>query len=201
MARGLLQRDQGPAGAVALQTTVSTCHRACVTDPRLSRVDHVGSLLRSRELLDARRGRDRGELDSAAFKAVEDDAVRHVVRLQEACGCRVVTDGEQRRDSFQSELTAAVDGFAGVSMDAWLWGDWHSAEVGDLSTPRPPQLAVVERLRKRRTLASEEFTFLRATTDRIAKVTLPEKPLIGLTLHVEVPAWVARVLIPGQERV
>ena len=69
MARGLLQRDQGPAGAVALQTTVSTCHRACVTDPRLSRVDHVGSLLRSRELLDARRGRDRGELDSAAFKA------------------------------------------------------------------------------------------------------------------------------------
>ena len=66
-----------------------------MTDPRLSRVDRLGSLLRSRELLDARRRRDRGELDSSAFKAVEDDAVRHVVRLQEACGCRVVTDGEQ----------------------------------------------------------------------------------------------------------
>ena len=150
-----------------------------MTDPRLSRVDHVGSLLRPLELLEARRGRDRGELDSAAFKVVEDDAVRHVVRLQEACGCRVVTDGEQRRDSFQSELTAAVDGFAGVSMDAWLWGDWHSAEVGDLSTPRPPQLAVVERLHKRRTLAGEEFTFLRAATDRIAKVTLPSPSLFA----------------------
>jgi 5-methyltetrahydropteroyltriglutamate--homocysteine methyltransferase len=144
-----------------------------------SRVDHTGSLLRPRELLAARARRDAGDLEPAAFKAVEDDAVREVVRLQEECGCRVVTDGELRRESFQSELTAACDGFAGVTLDAWLWGDWHSEEVGDKSTPRPPGLAVVERIRKRRSLAAEEFTFLRAVTDRIVKVTLPSPSLFA----------------------
>jgi len=144
-----------------------------------SRVDHVGSLLRPPALLDARARRDAGELAQPAFKAIEDAAVREVVRLQEDCGCRVVTDGELRRDSFQSELTAACDGFAGVTMDAWLWGDWHSDEVGDRSTPRPPGLAVVDRIRKRRSLAAEEFTFLRAQTDRIAKITLPSPSLFA----------------------
>jgi 5-methyltetrahydropteroyltriglutamate--homocysteine methyltransferase len=66
-----------------------------------------------------------------------------------------------------------------VSLDAWLWGDWHSAEVGDASTPRPEGLAVVAPLRKRRHLAAEEFTFLRACTSRQAKVTLPSPTLLA----------------------
>ena len=137
--------------------------------------DHVGSLLRPPELLAARDRLAAGELAPAEFKRIEDAAVRDVIALQEAAGCPVVTDGEFRRESFQSELTAAVDGFAGVDIDAWLWGEWHSdvAEVGDRTTERPPGLAVVERLRKRRPLAAEEFTFLRSHTERIAKVTLP----------------------------
>ena len=91
----------------------------------------------------------------------------------------MVNDGEQRRDSFQAELAAACDGFAGVSLDAWLWGDWHSAEVGDASTARPDDLAVVAPLRKRRNLAAEEFTFVRGCTSRQAKVTLPSPTLFA----------------------
>jgi 5-methyltetrahydropteroyltriglutamate--homocysteine methyltransferase len=144
-----------------------------------SRVDHVGSLLRPRALLDARARRDAGEIEPDEFKRIEDDAVRHVVGLQEECGCRVVTDGELRRESFQSEITAACEGFENVTLDAWLWGDWHSDAVGDRSTERPPGLAVVERLRKRRNLAAEEFTFLRSITGRTAKVTLPSPSLLG----------------------
>lgn len=144
-----------------------------------SRTDHVGSLLRPPELLAARSERDSGRIDAPGFKAFEDAAVRHVVRLQEDSGCRVVTDGEQRRDSFQSELTAACEGFAGVELDAWLWGDWHSEQVGDRSTPRPPGLAVVAPIRRRRGLAAEEFVFLRSVTDRIAKVTLPSPSLFA----------------------
>jgi 5-methyltetrahydropteroyltriglutamate--homocysteine methyltransferase len=97
----------------------------------------------------------------------------------------VVTDGELRRDSFQSEITAACDGFENVTLNAWLWGDWHSDVVGDRSTERPPGLAVVERSRKRRNLAAEEFTFLRSITDRIAKVTLPSPSLLGNLLDPE----------------
>ena len=144
-----------------------------------ARADHVGSLLRPPDLLDARARRAAGELGDAAFKAIEDAAVREVVALQEEAGCPVVTDGELRRDSFQSELTAAVDGFEGVTLDAWLWGDWHSEELGDKTVERPAEVAVVRPLERRRSLAAEEFAFLRAITDRVAKVTLPSPSLFA----------------------
>jgi 5-methyltetrahydropteroyltriglutamate--homocysteine methyltransferase len=141
--------------------------------------DHVGSLLRPPELLAAREKRARGALDPPAFKAVEDRAVLDVIRLQEDAGLDVVTDGELRRESFQSELVAAVDGFEGVTIDAWLWGAWHSDELGDKTVERPAGMAVVDRLRRRRSLAAEELTFLRAHTDRTAKITLPSPTLFG----------------------
>jgi 5-methyltetrahydropteroyltriglutamate--homocysteine methyltransferase len=141
--------------------------------------DHVGSLLRPPELLEARNKHQRGELDPPAFKAIEDRAVLDAIRLQEDAGCPVVTDGELRRESFQSELVAAVDGFEGVTIDAWLWGAWHSDELGDKTVERPAEMAVVERLHKRRSLAAEELTFLRAHTDRVAKVTLPSPTLFA----------------------
>src|SRR5579859_1327386 len=146
-----------------------------------ARVEHVGSLLRPSYLLEARDRHARGELTAAEFKAIEDRAVREVVALQEDLGLPVVNDGEFRRDSFQAELTAACDGFSGVNMDAWLWGQWHSAdpEVGDVSIERPEGLAVTAKLRKRRSLAAEEFTFLRSCTDRQAKVTLPSPSLFA----------------------
>src|SRR6266498_468081 len=144
-----------------------------------ARAEHVGSLLRPAYLLDARRAHDAGALEHSDFKRIEDRAVREVIALQEEAGCPVVTDGELRRDSFQSELTAAVDGFEGHSMDAWLWGQWHSDVVGELRVERPPGLGVVAPLRRRRSLAAEELTFLRAHTDRIAKVTLPSPTLFA----------------------
>ena len=99
----------------------------------------MGSLLRPPELLAAREH----PADPAELKAAEDAAIRAVVAMQEEVGLPVVTDGEYRRESFQSELTAAVDGFEGVGIDAWLWGDWHSDELGDKALARPPEMAVV----------------------------------------------------------
>ena len=102
-----------------------------------ARVEHVGSLLRPGFLRDARDAYVRGELSPAGLKAAEDRAVREVVAMQEEVGLPVVGDGEMRRESFQSELTAACDGFTGVDVNAWLWGAWHSAEVGDVTIARP----------------------------------------------------------------
>jgi len=144
-----------------------------------ARAEHVGSLLRPAELLEARSAHETGALTAGRLKEAEDLAVRAAVALQEEVGCPVVTDGEQRRESFQSELTAATSGFEGVGMDAWLWGEWHSDVVGDLTVERPPDLAVVERMRRRRNLASEEFTFLRAITGKLKKVTLPSPTLLS----------------------
>jgi 5-methyltetrahydropteroyltriglutamate--homocysteine methyltransferase len=137
-----------------------------------ARAEHVGSLLRPPELLAAR---DAG----TGLKAAEDAAIRDAVAMQERAGMDVVNDGEFRRESFQSELTEAVDGFEGVSIDAWLWGEWHSAELGDKTVERPEAMAVVRPLEQRRSLAAEEFTFVRAIADRPAKVTLPSPSLFA----------------------
>jgi 5-methyltetrahydropteroyltriglutamate--homocysteine methyltransferase len=140
--------------------------------------DVVGSLLRPPELLAARERFDRGELDAAAFKRVEDAAVDAAVALQEGAGMDVVTDGEMRRLSFQSGLPDAVDGFGEVPLDAYLWGEWHGDDgVGDQATERPQRLGVKQPLRRRRHIAAEELTYLRSRTDRIPKITLTSPSL------------------------
>jgi len=143
-----------------------------------ARSDVVGSLLRPPALLEARARRDRGELAPAEFKRVEDAAVEDALRLQEEAGLEVVTDGEMRRLSFQSQLTEAVEGFGEWDLDAFLWGEWHSDELGDMRVERPP-LAVESRLRRKRFLAAEEFTYARGRTERVLKVTLPSPSLFA----------------------
>jgi 5-methyltetrahydropteroyltriglutamate--homocysteine methyltransferase len=144
-----------------------------------ARSDVVGSLLRPPRLLEARRQRSAGGLSSAEFKAVEDAAVDEALRLQEEAGVEVVTDGEMRRVSFQSQLPAAVEGFSDWDLDAFLWGDWHGdEEVGELRVERPA-LAVVGKLRRRRSLCVEEFAYARGRTDRVLKVTLPSPSLFA----------------------
>ena len=92
----------------------------------------------------------------------------------------MVTDGEMRRTSFQSQLTEAVEGFANVGIDAFLWGDWHGDDaVGGVNRPRPEGLGVTGTLRPRRRLSTEEFTYVRGRTSRIAKVTLPSPSLFA----------------------
>ncbi|MGH3765589.1 MAG: cobalamin-independent methionine synthase II family protein [Pseudonocardiaceae bacterium] len=140
--------------------------------------DVVGSLLRPRALLEARGRLERGEIDPPEFKRVEDAAVDAVIRLQEDVGLAVVTDGEMRRLSFQSQLTEAVEGFSDWDLDAFLWGDWHGADVGDKRIERPP-IAVLGRLRRRRFLSAEEFAYARGRTERIVKVTLPSPSLFA----------------------
>jgi 5-methyltetrahydropteroyltriglutamate--homocysteine methyltransferase len=143
-----------------------------------ARVDVVGSLLRPAELLAAQEQLSGGALTAAAFKEVEDRAVDGAVALQEQAGLGIVTDGEMRRQSFQSQMTAAVEGFGEHTLDAFLWGSWRGGpEAGDWSQARPLNLGVVSKLRRKRHLAAEEFTYLRARTRLTAKVTLPSPSL------------------------
>jgi 5-methyltetrahydropteroyltriglutamate--homocysteine methyltransferase len=80
--------------------------------------DVVGSLLRPPELLEAREHYAAGGLSSAEFKRIEDRAVDWAIGLQERTGLSVVTDGEMRRESFQSQLVEAVEGFGEHDMNA-----------------------------------------------------------------------------------
>jgi 5-methyltetrahydropteroyltriglutamate--homocysteine methyltransferase len=132
--------------------------------------DVVGSMLRPPALSEARQRFEDGGLSPGELKAVEDRAVDEALRLQEEAGLDVVTDGEMRRLSFQSQLPAAVDGLSDWDLNAFLWGEWQGdTDVGDLRVDRP-ELAVVRKLQRRRSLCAEEFAYARGRTDRVLKV-------------------------------
>lgn len=140
--------------------------------------DVVGSLLRPPELLKARGEVAAGKLTQAAFKAIEDQAVDEAVALQELVGLDVITDGEMRRLSFQSQMTEAIAGFGEYDLNAFLWGDWYGNEdTGSLNLERPKNLGVISKLTRKRHLSVEEFIYLRARTTRIPKITLPSPSL------------------------
>lgn len=140
--------------------------------------DVIGSLLRPPELLEAQKKFASGQLTATEFKRIEDWAVDQAIRLQEEAGLDVVTDGEMRRLSFQSQMTAAVEGFGEWNLAAFLWGEWQSDELGSMTVERPP-IAVVGRLRRKRFLSVEEFTYAQARTTRILKITLPSPGLFA----------------------
>ena len=138
--------------------------------------DVVGSLLRPAELLAAQKEFAAGTLSPAQYKEIEDRAVDEAIALQENAGLAVVTDGEMRRQSFQSQMTAAVSGFGEFGLDAFLWGDWVD-DRGVYRKPRPDRLGVVEKLSRRRYLSADEFSYLKKKTSRIPKVTIPSPTL------------------------
>jgi hypothetical protein len=68
------------------------------------RADHVGSLLRSATLKEARAKRERGEITPEQLKAVEDREIDALIKKQEATGLKSITDGENRRKSWQTDF-------------------------------------------------------------------------------------------------
>ena len=125
-------------------------------DPPISATATViGSLLRPTWLLKARDDFAANRMGETEFQQIENRAVDEAIALQEEVGLRVVTDGEMRRLSFQSQLPEAVDGFGEFALDAFLWGEWQGEGAGSSSVPRPPTLGVVDKLKRKRYLCAE----------------------------------------------
>src|ERR1019366_1849589 len=76
------------------------------------RADHVGSLLRPPELLQARADRASGTITAEDLTTIEDAAIRDVVRLQEDVGLQTVTDGEFRRASWHMDFIYRLRGIS-----------------------------------------------------------------------------------------
>jgi 5-methyltetrahydropteroyltriglutamate--homocysteine methyltransferase len=130
------------------------------------RSDVVGSLLRPEYLKEARDQHDARKLSEAEFKQVEDRAVDEAVALQERAGIEVLTDGEMRRYAFFGHLIDAIEGFD-------KYGGWaipfRNEEGEQLVLSRP---VVISKLHRKRPMCAEEYTYLRARTQRPAKTTL-----------------------------
>ena len=130
------------------------------------RAEVVGSLLRPADLVAARKQLDSGDLAPAGFKAVEDAAVRAAIELQQDAGIDVVTDGELRRYAFYGHL---IDSFEGFDREGG-WAIPFRDERGEQLILKRP--VVVNRMRWKRSMCSEEWTFLRSTAVRTGKVTM-----------------------------
>ncbi|MDQ2784074.1 MAG: methionine synthase, partial [Chloroflexota bacterium] len=128
--------------------------------------DVVGSLLRPDYLKEARANHAAGALNAAAFKQIEDRAVDAAIAMQVRTGVDVISDGEMRRYAFFGHLIEATEGFD--KSGGWAI-PFHDEQGNEIVFQRP---VVVSRLKRRRHLCAEEFTYLRARTDRPAKVTL-----------------------------
>src|SRR2546426_4227125 len=130
------------------------------------RSEVVGSLLRPTYLVEAREKLAAGQLTNAEFKAIEDQAVNESIALQENAGIDVITDGEVRRYAFYGHLIDALDGFD-------KYGGWaipFRDETGEQLVLKRP--VVVEKLRWRRSMCSEEWVYFRSRTSHPGKVTM-----------------------------
>ena len=142
------------------------------------RVDHVGSLLRPKSLIDAFLARGRGEIDEDALTAAQDAAIRKVVARQERSGLPVVSDGEYRRLNWQVSFSE-VEGW-----DQWE-GSWRAflaspTNMMEGETPGTRGADAVEhfkapataKLALSRNAPLKEFLFLQGLTETPAKVML-----------------------------
>jgi len=130
------------------------------------RSDVVGSLLRPPYLKDARERHEAGKLGDEEFKRMEDRAVDEAVELQKRSGVEVITDGEMRRYAFYGHLIDAVEGFD--KLGGWAI-PFRNEKGEELVLPRP---VVVSKLRRKRPLCAEEFTYLRARANHPSKTTM-----------------------------
>jgi 5-methyltetrahydropteroyltriglutamate--homocysteine methyltransferase len=136
------------------------------------RADHVGSLLRSAALKDARGKREKGEITAEQLKAVEDREIETLIKKQEATGMKSITDGDYRRASWQTDFLVALDG-----VESYV-GERKFKFQG--AQPRPILLRINKKLGGYVPHPMiEHFKFVQAHTKAAPKMTIPSPS----TLH------------------
>ena len=137
------------------------------------KADHVGSLLRPKELLEARDRKQRGEITAAELREVEDAAIRKAVALQEEVGLQAVTDGEFRRTYFHIDFLERLGGVtvAGTTPATFQMG-------GEEVVFSRPRLRVVDKLRHVGGIQTDDFDYLNSLTQRTPKVCIPSPTML-----------------------
>lgn len=128
------------------------------------RADHVGSLLRPAELLEARRTNAGIE----ELMSIEDRHILRVLNRQKEIGLDVFTDGELRRTNFMSDFTDAVAGFDFGDAVARQWSeDERKPAVSSING------IVTSTLRQHQPLTGRELPFMEKHSPGPIKITLP----------------------------
>ena len=140
------------------------------------RADHVGSLLRPPELLEAREAFDAGRIDGAELRAAEDEAIREVVELQRAAGLQSATDGEFRRATWHMDFIYQLGGIEHAPGDTKVQ---FRNEQGTVEWT-PAAIRVAEKIHLDHPIFAEAFEFLNSTVNGRAtpKLTIPSPNMV-----------------------
>ena len=130
------------------------------------RADHVGSLLRTAPLKEARAKREKCEISQHELKAIEDREISAIIRKQEDIGLRAVTDGEFRRAFWNYDFLGSLPG-----VEAYL-GERKIKFQG--INPKPMMLRVTGKLGAFSSHPMlEHFKFLKEHARALPKMTIP----------------------------
>lgn len=141
------------------------------------RANHVGSLLRPRELMEAREKRQNGEIEAAQLREVEDRCIRAAVKMQEDAGMQGITDGEFRRTLWHADFLSRFEGIKvveGLSPESARHFQNPDADV----QRSPTQFVVTGKLGHPRGIETDNFKFLASVTQQTPKQCIPSPSLV-----------------------
>jgi 5-methyltetrahydropteroyltriglutamate--homocysteine methyltransferase len=163
-------------------SAVSAADTPSKSDLTKIRTDVVGSLLRPAGLKEARARFDDGAISAAALSAIEDEAVREAVRLQEGAGLDVITDGEMRRLNFQDSFGASVEGYDASRSTLKVYERrvesaapgqrWEIPTLQHAGTAVSHRRPAKERLKLAHNVPLDEYRFVSGVAKKPAKVSL-----------------------------
>ena len=134
------------------------------------RADHVGSLLRPSELLEARKNQS---LTPEQLKELEDTHILRVLQRQKDLGLRIFTDGEFRRAGFMSDFNDSIEGLDNAEAIMRDWKMERSGAIALASLKNRLPGVVVEKIRQKKRLTGHEVPFLKQHSPGDIKMTLP----------------------------
>ena len=134
------------------------------------RADHVGSILRTAPLKDAREKWYAGKLSDTELAAVEDVEIRKIVAKQEEVGLEAITDGEFRRSWWHMDFLEGLDGVEVIEAESGI------AFTGVTTKPKVPR--VMGKLGSKHHPHIEHFKFLAANTKKTPKQSIPSPSML-----------------------
>ncbi len=144
------------------------------------RAEHIGSLLRPGSLREGFRRLSRDEIDQAAFRAIQDEAIRDAVTMQESLGFQLVTDGEFRRTTYISHFVESVDGLDFAPSTFRFYEDDRTAH--EFVAPR-----ATGKLKRVKSNSGEDLDYLKSVTTRTPKSTLPSPATMHFLAGADAP--------------
>jgi 5-methyltetrahydropteroyltriglutamate--homocysteine methyltransferase len=141
------------------------------------RADHVGSLLRPKEVLQARDEFASGEINAEQLAQIEDEAIREIIRRQGEVGLKSATDGELRRQSWHMDFIYQLGGVTKVN-DETIRVSFKSKDKNYEYTP--PSAHITAPVALPETIFAGAYTFVRdnVAAGQTPKLTIPSPSMV-----------------------